>query len=140
MVMEEDYPSAARRHLSDARMLLAASRTDNAAYLAGYVAECGVKAVMTLAAGFKVYLHLDQLTARPLALAADLSRSARRYPVDLDPDVESIRSGWKSVLRYATTASVSRSQAESLVSSAAAVFRKTIVALVLDGYMERMPA
>ncbi len=137
--MDESYASAARRHLSDAQTLLSAARPDNAAYLAGYAAECGVKAVMTQA-GFRMWFHLDQLPARALALAADLSASARQYPVDLDPDVLSIRSAWKPGLRYARTGAASYPQAERIVTCAAEVFRKTVLALVLDGYMERLPA
>ena len=44
--MSEDYPNAAKRHLEDSKMLLEASRWDNSAYLAGYVIECSIKAVI----------------------------------------------------------------------------------------------
>lgn len=44
--MGEDYPNAARRHLEDSKMLLDATRWDNSAYLAGYVIECSIKAVI----------------------------------------------------------------------------------------------
>ena len=42
----DDHPEAAGKHLSDASTLLTASRLDGAAYLAGYVVECSLKAVM----------------------------------------------------------------------------------------------
>jgi HEPN domain-containing protein len=45
--MSENYPNAARRHLEDSHTLLDAGRWDNSAYLAGYVVECSLKAVIT---------------------------------------------------------------------------------------------
>ena len=48
--MSEDYPSAAKRHLEDSRTLLDAQRWDNSAYLAGYVIECSLKALITFPA------------------------------------------------------------------------------------------
>ena len=47
----DDYPDAARKHLEDAKVLLAGSRPDGAAYLAGYVVECALKTVVQLATG-----------------------------------------------------------------------------------------
>lgn len=44
--MSEDYPSAAKRHLEDSKTLLDSSRWDNSAYLAGYVIECSLKAII----------------------------------------------------------------------------------------------
>ena len=49
MQMQEHYASAASRHVEDARYLCDARRWDNAGYLAGYVVECGVKAVINRA-------------------------------------------------------------------------------------------
>jgi len=45
--MREDYPNAAKRHLEDSKTLLDAKRWDNSAYLAGYVIECSLKAIIT---------------------------------------------------------------------------------------------
>lgn len=44
--MSEDYPNAAKRHLEDSKTLLDSSRWDNSAYLAGYVIECSLKALI----------------------------------------------------------------------------------------------
>lgn len=44
----DDFPAAAAKNLDDANALLAASRTDGAGYLAGYVRECSLKAVIVL--------------------------------------------------------------------------------------------
>ncbi len=45
--MKEKYPEAARRHLEDSCYLLDGKRWDNCAYLAGYVIECSIKAVVS---------------------------------------------------------------------------------------------
>lgn len=41
-----DFPASARRHLADAVLLEASGRLANAGYLYGYVAECGLKALL----------------------------------------------------------------------------------------------
>lgn len=45
----ENFEAAARRHLDDAAILFDAHRFDNAVYLAGYVAECSLKARLAAA-------------------------------------------------------------------------------------------
>ncbi len=44
--MTEHYPNAAYRHLADSKTLLDAKRWQGSAYLAGYVVECSLKAVI----------------------------------------------------------------------------------------------
>ena len=44
----DDYPDAAAKHLADASTLMASARHDGAAYLAGYVVECSLKAIIQL--------------------------------------------------------------------------------------------
>jgi len=41
------FAQAAGRHLADSETLAAGSRLDNAVYLAGYVVECSLKAVIS---------------------------------------------------------------------------------------------
>jgi hypothetical protein len=41
-----DFPASARRHMADAKLLEANSRRPNAGHLYGYVAECGLKALL----------------------------------------------------------------------------------------------
>jgi HEPN domain-containing protein len=136
--MDANYGSAARRHLADAQRLAQNSRWDNAGYLGGYVAECGAKAVIELAT-VRVRIHVDRLSPKILALAADVSLASRRYPLDLDGDLATIRDLWKPELRYAATESLPQSDAEALVDAAARVFERTVVRMVLDGLLERMP-
>jgi hypothetical protein len=136
--MNEDYVSASKRHLDDAHNLNKAGRWDNAGYLAGYVGECGAKAVIQLA-GCPPHLHVDRLSPRVLALAADVSLATRRYRMDLDPNLETLRSQWRADLRYAKTGSISQSAANVLLKAAMIVFARTIEAMILDGVLERMP-
>lgn len=44
--MSEHYPNAACRHLADSKMLLDKKRFHGSAYLAGYVVECSLKALI----------------------------------------------------------------------------------------------
>lgn len=44
--MTEHFPNAACRHLVDSEHLLSVSRWDGSAYLAGYVIECSLKALI----------------------------------------------------------------------------------------------
>lgn len=46
--MAEHYSNAAYRHLTDSKCLLDASCWDGSAYLAGYVIECSLKALISL--------------------------------------------------------------------------------------------
>ena len=130
--MIEDYASAASRHLRDARYLHEGERWDNAAYLAGYVAECAVKAVINQA-GRAPQVHLRELTPPLLLLAADLGAAARRYRIDLDPDLHALRLAWSTDLRYARTDTCDEFGATQMLAQAGRVYQRTIQAMVLDG-------
>jgi HEPN domain-containing protein len=138
MLIQENYASAAGRHLNDARSLCNAGRWDNTGYLAGYAAECSVKAVIDRA-GIRLRVHLNEIPQELMLLAADLSFAARRYPVDMDPDVHMVRSKWAPGLRYAETGTLAQQDAQVLVESADGVFGRTVIAMVLDGLFERVP-
>jgi hypothetical protein len=138
MRMHENHPSAAGRHVVDARSLCDAKRWDNAGYLAGYAVECSVKAVIHRAA-LRLPMHLNEIPQELLLLAADLSLAARRYPVDLDPDVDAVRKMWATELRYTQTGTLAAPDARLLVESAERVFGRTVIAMVLDGLFERIP-
>lgn len=136
--MKHSYASAASRHLEDANILLSAARWDNAAYLAGYVVECGVKAIIEIA-GIQLKKHLHQISRDHLLLVADLSLAARRYPIDLDPDVAEVRREWNIDLRYVETGTGTPEGTRRLVDRAHNVFSKTIGEMVLDGLLDRVP-
>lgn len=136
--MDVDYASSACRHLRDAQALCTQHRWDNAIYLAGYVVECAIKAVIDRAR-LRPLLHVDQMSPDVLLLAADLSRSARRYAIDLDPDVAFVRGKWSLEYRYVPTGTISQREAEELREAGERVLRRTVENLVLDGYLERVP-
>ena len=53
----DDYPEAAGKHMKDCNVLMAASRCDGAAYLAGYVVECALKTLIQLQTGKAEHSH-----------------------------------------------------------------------------------
>ncbi|MBN1205449.1 MAG: HEPN domain-containing protein [Myxococcaceae bacterium] len=131
--LEEDYGSAARRHLHDARTLLAAERLDNAAYLAGYVVECALKRLLEIHGhGAREYGHdLRRLSGQALVLAAILSPGATRYRFDDIPLLPQMVSVWRPDLRYLPTGAVV--DGDLMVTGAAEVYERVMVEAILDG-------
>ena len=96
----DDYPDAAGKHLEDSKLLMAGSRHDGAAYLAGYVVECVLKTLIQLETGEAIHSHdlsglcdrLDGLGARVGArhgkvyLAAEASLRASGVLNDWRPE------------------------------------------------------
>ncbi len=70
----EDFASAASRHLRDAKLLLLEGRFDNAGYLVGYVAECGVKALIAMAGRPPKIHDLQNLADTSLRGSSPLNR------------------------------------------------------------------
>lgn len=137
-VMNYDYGSAASRHLRTARHLLSDNRWDNAGYLAGYAAECGVKAAIEKA-GILLKQHVNEISSDKLVLAADLSLAARRFPLDLDSDWSHLQANWSTELRYSKTGTLDEADASQLVECANVVFENTVGAMVLDGFLDEIP-
>ena len=70
VISKEDFPKAALKHLQDAQALLKSNRFDGAAYLAGYVVECALKAMIEVERKNVPHIHdLSQLQSRLQALA-----------------------------------------------------------------------
>jgi hypothetical protein len=134
---QEDYFSAGLRHLRDARVLAGAS--DNAAYLAGYVVECGLKRVIQFYDNARPHGHdLVGMQGRALALAALMAPGAARYRVDLIPDLEQACQDWSSDLRYRRTGDLDRAASGRLVAVADAFLQRLFLPLVLDGEETRL--
>ncbi len=130
----EDYLAATLRHADDATRLLAANRPDNAAYLAGYTVECGLKVLVeAYAPGLKQpWIHdLDKLEL--LALVATVAH------VDVDrifpsEEVAQVRqAGWEVAWRYVPDGTVPLTDAETMVRAAERIVGKTICGAILDG-------
>lgn len=84
----EDFFSSALRHFEDSSTLYALGRVDEAAYLAGYVIECGLKKLLEVHRGTDARgdgHDLRGMTAQALALAALLAPASARYRVDEIP-------------------------------------------------------
>jgi hypothetical protein len=134
--MADDFASAALRHESDARHLLAHSRLDNAGYLAGYGVECSFKLLVERFGGpapAALGHDLAALGGRALDLAALLSPGTRRYRVDDHPDVQYATRSWAVGQRYASTGTRVQADAARLVAAASAAVREIVMRLVLDG-------
>lgn len=132
----EDFFSSALRHFEDSSALYALGRVDEAAYLAGYVIECGLKKLLEIhrGAGARGYGHdLRGMTAQGLALAALLAPASARYRVDGIPALAPAMSYWRPELRYWPTGDVSSSDARVMLDAATGVARVVLVALLLDG-------
>lgn len=136
--MDHDYASAAARHLRDASFLHEGQAWDNAAYLTGYVAECSVKAVVERA-GRVPQIHLQEFSPRILVMAADLGWAARRYRIDLDPDLDALVAVWDTRLRYSKTGTVTKERSEQTLKQARQVFQRTVGRMVLDGLYSQVP-
>jgi len=136
--MTQNFASAASRHLRDIDYLDRDSRWDNVAYLAGYVGECSLKAVIEQA-GNPPRVHLNKLDVRHLLLVADLCYAVRRYPVDLDADLASLRAAWTPDLRYSATGTILQAHAQQMASEAKHVYSRTIGDMILDGMYVSVP-
>lgn len=130
----DDYPRAARRHLVDATVLKTRQRYDGAAYLAGYVVECSLKALIEAETGHVDQTHdLSRLrdTLTRLIRLAD-ARTARLA----EPLVGLLRrSGvlaWDPQMRYRTS-EVGADQAQRWVLDAQVVYSAVIGAMTMDG-------
>jgi HEPN domain-containing protein len=96
----DDYASAAARHWDSSRFLADAARYQEAAYLAGYIAECSFKAFlerMMPTGQPRTFGHdLLALSDAALRMAVLLLPASRRYPVaEVSPGVPGLGQ-WRS--------------------------------------------
>lgn len=131
-----NFAQAAMRHWDASGTLADEGRTQDAAYLAGYVGECALKAAMVALGGAvdpKPYGHdLEALSGEALDCAAMFARGAGRY-LELAAPLASLP--WKPEQRYEEN--VKRPEgflatfAQARDAGAALLF-----ALALDGLLE----
>lgn len=135
-----NFPSAARRHLRDAKRLLGDSPA-NSFYLAGYVAECSLKAaiekspVHAPAFGHRLTSLQDEGFDLAIAMAPALARY--RPPLDV---VEKVRERWSEKRRYDASDSVKEKEAQEMVELVDTLFRACVVEMFLDGVLEEIPS
>ena len=130
----ENYREAAGKHLVDADTLLKAKRADGAAYLAGYVVECSLKALIAAEGATPQHVHdfgslLDRLN--DLATRADV-RTARRY-VRVSSRLHSASiHGWRPAIRYEAPR-IGQAEATGWLGEAGSVYGEAVGQLALDG-------
>ena len=136
----EDFASAAARHWNNTNFLAQATHWQEAAYLAGYIAECSAKVLLQETApqiALRLLRHnLVALTGEALELAVLINPASRRYPVtSVLPGV----SRWAPEHRYEKTAFLPEADFQQIVSEAEAIGQAILVELVLDGVIAEIP-
>jgi hypothetical protein len=134
-----DFPSAASRHLRDAKAILSES-PDNALYLAGYTAECSLKAVIELCGVHApAFGHrLEALRDEGFGLAIAMAPAAARYRPRAST-VQAIRMRWSQNMRYDSTGDTDKEQAKEFVDLVDEIFQACVVEMFLDGMLKEMP-
>jgi len=133
-LQNEDYLSASIRHYNDSGRLHKSGRIDNAAYLAGYVVECGFKAILQIHGyGAKAYGHdITALHGKVLDLAALLSPGSSRYRTDLITDLNLNMTAWKPDMRYHRTGRVAQADVMKIMKAATNIFDSVVAEMILD--------
>lgn len=130
----EDHFAAAYRHASDSHELHVGSRPDNAAYLAGYVFECGLKVLIESSPhhpGPMPWIHdLDSLET--LALAATLAEADAEHTFPQEAISAARGTGWDVDWRYVPDGTVPTA-AVSVLVAAAQEMRDALTLAVMDG-------
>jgi hypothetical protein len=126
-----DFPSAATRHLRDADHLLATS-PGNARYLAGYIAECALKAVIERS---DPLLHapafghqLTKLEGDGFDLAIALAPRTARYRPRATT-VHALRARWSETVRYDSTSDTKVAAATQVVELAREIYEACVIAM-----------
>lgn len=139
----EDFASATVRHWQTTDHLASEGYWQQAAYLAGYIAECSLKSLLERTATTilpkDVGHDLARLVGDALELAWILTPSTRRYPI---PRINSRAPGigeWRPEHRYARTGFLHEKRFKQIVSEARDVGSSVLIGLVLDGVMEDLP-
>jgi hypothetical protein len=130
------FISAARKHLTDASLLVEEKRFDNAAYLCGYVAECCLKALLEIDGmpSVKELGHdLPLMAGNALMLGYALAPSRRRYALAATGDLGDLISQWRPDSRYEMEGTTVPALAASRLKGAQAAYEQIAVAMVLDG-------
>jgi hypothetical protein len=128
--------SASGKHLDDVEFLYETKRFDNAAYLAGYVAECALKTLLisqSLPSTKELGHDLHLMTGSAIHLAIILSPELRRYPIPTSPAFIQFVRTWKPDERYDAFGTTTAALADERVSSARETYLLTIVPQLLDG-------
>jgi hypothetical protein len=135
----QDYPEASWKHCLDARILLDNQRSDGAAYLAGYAAECIIKTIIQVEEKNKKIIKdhdLEKLSSSALLLMTlPNSRTARYIKNHILTSIPYAEppSGRKETLRYYPEKFVLPQTANAWVLEAERLYVDVIGGLVKDG-------
>ncbi|WP_062306083.1 HEPN domain-containing protein [Alicyclobacillus sendaiensis] len=134
------YAQAATRHLRDSKLLFGNQRFDNAVYLAGYVAECSMKAMIEV---FDRHSNPRQFGHNLRKLQQEgLNRSIRLQPKlhsflsSFAIDSTELAKGHPD-RRYWATGRWRPDLARAVLELAEEIYQKTLLEMVLSGYLRR---
>lgn len=143
----DDHPEAASKHLDDAQALLTRNRADGAAYLAGYVVECSLKALILYDSGVPpagsrppwkkgtAGHNLNELAVQASSLAAIAGAKSARY---LGPAVQGLAKAgialWRSEMRYRAPY-ITQAHAQSWFADAQAIYQESVGEMLKDGVL-----
>ena len=134
--MNTNFAQAALRHWRSSLTLEETGHVQDAAYLAGYVGECALKAVMTALAGDsnpKAYGHdLVALSGPALETVSLFVRGMGRY-ISMAAPLGAV--AWKPEQRYEENAAT-ETGIESTIRISSDVGGSLLFALALDGLLE----
>ena len=143
----DDHPDAASKHLADAQALQSAGRADGSAYLAGYVVECALKAILLHEQGMppagqkpawkagRSGHEIGELQKEIATLAVLAGAKIARY---VGPAIGALPAAqiaaWNPMMRYQSP-SMTITDASAWVGEAHSVHEETIGQMVKDGVL-----
>jgi len=136
--MPDDFASAAVRHWDNSAFLLEQNRLQEAAYLAGYVAECSLKFCEQKAnLAPRPFGHdMNLLSSAGLELAQLLVPLMKRYQISV-PLTDLF--DWSETQRYESTGFMNDAKLQSIIQQAHGIAEEILVPMILDGYLEEFP-
>ncbi len=141
--MPENYSSAAARHWNESGFLFSAGdeHWQEAAYLAGYAAECALKALVDIGSvtGRKFGHDLTALSDPGLEMAVLFNPHLRRLQYDVSATVSSGLPAWSETHRYDKTGEKNTVEYQEIILKATGIARVVLVNLALDGSLDEIP-
>lgn len=139
----ENFSSAAARHWNESSFLTGAGseHLQEAAYLAGYAAECALKVLVQLGsvAGKKLGHDLAALSGPGLEMAVLFNPQLRRLHCDVSICVSSGLPAWNESYRYDETDAKSAHEYRDIILKSSTIAAAILTNLALDGTLTEIP-